>query len=65
MRIICDYCNRPINGKKEKVGNANVHSDCLEEIAEITEPMFREKLEGNYGRTDGQEQNHPSRTGAH
>jgi hypothetical protein len=45
MRIICGYCERPISGKKETVGNVNLHPDCLDEVSEVTEPMFRQKLD--------------------
>ena len=42
----CDWCNQPIRGRKEKVGNASLHPDCLDELVELTEPMFQEKLHG-------------------
>jgi hypothetical protein len=42
----CDWCNRPIRKKRETVGNTNLHPECLEEITELTEPMFQEKLHG-------------------
>ena len=40
----CHWCNQPIRGRKEKVGNASLHPDCLDELVELTEPMFRQKL---------------------
>lgn len=46
----CDWCNRPIRKKREQVGNANLHPECLEEVTELTEPMFQEKLHGLTGR---------------
>jgi hypothetical protein len=42
----CDWCNQPIRKKREQVGNANLHPECLEEVTELTEPMFQEKLHG-------------------
>jgi hypothetical protein len=44
--MLCDWCNQPIRGRKEKVGNASLHPDCLDEVTELTEPMFQEKLHG-------------------
>lgn len=43
----CDWCNQPLRGKRESVGNTNLHPDCLDEVTELTEPMFQEKLHGS------------------
>ncbi len=44
--MTCDWCNRPIRKKRETVGNTNLHPECHEEVTELTEPMFQEKLHG-------------------
>lgn len=56
----CDWCDRPIRKKREQVGNANLHPECLEEVTELTEPMFQEKLNArNPDGPRGGKQNHP------
>ena len=61
----CDWCRRPIRKKRETVGNTNVHPTCLEEITELTEPMFREKLnDWNPDGPRGGKQNKPRTTRA-
>jgi hypothetical protein len=42
----CDWCNRPIRKTRVQVGNASLHPECLDEVTELTEPMFQEKLHG-------------------
>jgi hypothetical protein len=35
MRIICDHCDKPINGTVKKVsGNYNLHPDCFDQFSE-------------------------------
>lgn len=44
--MLCDWCNRPLRGKGVAVGNTNLHPTCLEEVTELIDPMFQEKLHG-------------------
>jgi hypothetical protein len=50
MRIICDYCSRPISGTvKRMVGNFNIHPECL---AQLVKQVNHEPTASSWRRQD-------------
>lgn len=39
MRIICDYCSKPVSGTLKRIpGSLNLHPECLAQLAKEREP---------------------------